>query len=106
MNRSEVWWVDFDPSVGGEIQKLRPAVIVSNNAANRHMNRLQVVPISSRVANIYPGETHVTLNGQQRKAIASQITTVSKLRVKNQVGALSSLDMARVEQAIRVQLGL
>jgi len=87
MNRSEVWGVDFDPSVGGEIRKLRPAVIVSNNAANRHMNRLQIVPISSKVANLYPGETYVTLNGQQRKEITSQITTVSKLRVQNQLGS-------------------
>ncbi len=106
MRRGEVWWVNFDPSVGGEIQKVRPAVIVSNDAANRHLNRLQVIPISSKVANLYPGEAYVTLNGQQRKAIADQLTTVSKLRVQNQVGTLSGPDMARVAQAIKVQLGL
>jgi len=106
MRRGEVWWVDFDPSVGGGIQKTRPAVIVSNDAANRHLNRLQVVPISSKVANLYPGEAYVTLNGQQRKAIADQLTTVSKLRVQSQVGTLSGPDMARVEQAIKIQIGL
>ncbi len=106
MRRGEVWWVDFDPSVGGEIQKTRPAVIVSNDAANRHLNRFQVVPISSKVANLYPGEAYVTLNGQQRKAIADQLTTVSKLRVQNHAGTLSGPDLVRVEQAIKVQLGL
>lgn len=106
MKRTEVWWVDFDPSIGGEIQKLRPAIIVSNNTANRLLNRLQVVPVSSQVQILYPGEAYVTLNGQQRKALADQITTVSKLRVRNQLGQLSSTDMADVEQAMKVQLGL
>ena len=40
MRRSEVWWVDFDPSPGGEIQKIRPAVIVSIDASNRNLNRV------------------------------------------------------------------
>jgi mRNA interferase MazF len=62
MLRAEVWWVDFDPSLGGEIKKIRPAVIVSNDASNRSLNRLQVVPITSNVSRLYlngePSEGH------------------------------------------------
>ena len=47
MRRGEVWWVDFDPARGGEIKKRRPAVIVSNDIANRFLNRVQVVPFTS-----------------------------------------------------------
>jgi mRNA interferase MazF len=56
MKRGEVWWVNFGPAMGGEIQKQRPAVIVSNDAANQHLNRVQVVPITSNVSRIYPSE--------------------------------------------------
>ena len=70
--RGEVWWVSFDPSIGGEIQKTRPAIIISNNAANAVLNRVIVVPITSQTAKVYPGETLVTLNGEQRKAMADR----------------------------------
>lgn len=106
MKRGEVWWVNFDPSVGGEIRKQRPAVIISNDAANKHLNRVQVAPLTSRVGRVYPSEAVVTLKGRQSKAMADQLTTVSKLRLINQAGRLTNADLWKVERAVRVQLGL
>ena len=105
-HRGEVFWVAFDPSIGGEIRKTRPVIIVSNDIANRELNRVQVVPLTGNVSRLYPSEAYVTLNGEQRKAMADQLSTISKLRLRDRLGRLAARDMEGVERAIRVQLGL
>jgi mRNA interferase MazF len=106
VRRGDVWWVAFDPSIGGEIQKTRPAVVVSNNAANEVLNRVVVVPLSSQTSKLYPAEAMILLNGEQRKAMADQITTASKQRLRSCMGNLGQQDMAAVENAILQHLGI
>ena len=106
MKRGEVWWVDFSPSVGGEIRKKRPAVIISNDLSNKHLNRVQVVPCTSRVDVLYPSEAYVKIKGKQGKAMADQLSTVSKSRLGAQLDRLSREDLRKVEQAVLLQLGI
>lgn len=106
MNRAEIWWVSFEPVVGGEIRKKRPAVIVSNDLSNRYLNRVQVVPLTSKVQHLYPSEAKLNVKGKPNKAMADQLTTVSKLRLINRIGRVPAKDMLKIEHALKIQLGL
>ena len=105
MNRGEIWWMDFD-GTAGEMRKRRPAVIVSSDRANRVLNRVQVVPLTSKTHRVYAGEAIVTLHGSPRKALGTQVTTAAKERLLNHAGVLSAADLKRVEAALRIQLAL
>jgi len=106
VKRGDVWWVEFDPSVGSEVHKTRPAVIVSNDSANRNLARVVVVPLTSNTQRLYPGEAMVTVEGQNSKAMADQIMAADKARLRSRVGTLVKADMQAVEDAIRVHLAL
>lgn len=106
IRRGDVWWVSFDPSVGGEIRKTRPAIIMSNSVANAVLNRVVVVPLSSQTKKVYPAEAMVTLKGENRKAMTDQIMTASKQRLRGPLGALSRLDMRAVEDALLLHLAI
>ncbi len=106
IKRGDVWWVSFDPSLGGEIRKTRPAIVLSNNAANIALNRVVVVPLTSQTTKIYPGEALITLEGKQSKAMADQIITASKQRLRSRIGSLSASDVRAVEDAILLHIGI
>ncbi len=106
MKRGDVWWVEFDPAIGSEVRKRRPAVILSNDAANRNLARVIVVPLTSNTSRIYPGEALVRIAGAQSKAMSDQIMAADKSRLTSQLGSLSKADVLAVEDAVRVQLGM
>lgn len=101
MTRGSVWWVEFDPAVGTEIRKTRPAVIVSNDIANQYLARVVVVPLTSNVSRVYPGEAVITVNGSKNKAMTDQIMSADKSRLKNKIAELSNNDIIAIETAMK-----
>jgi mRNA interferase MazF len=85
--RGQLWWVAFDASVGSETRKTRAAAVVSTDAANRALDRVQDLPITSKVAKIYPARVLARRERQQRKATADHIAPVSKLRLRRRWAA-------------------
>ena len=106
MKRGEVWWVDFEPATGSEVRKTRPAVVVSNDAANGAMHRVQVVPVTSNTDRLYVFESLIDIKGARGKVMADQIMTADKQRLKKRIGRVTPAEMLGIERAIRIQLGI
>lgn len=104
--RGDVYWVNLDPVVGTEIRKTRPAVIVSNDSCNRYGTRVVVLPITSNVDSLYPGEASVEVKGKRGRALGDQIRSIDKIRLKARVTTLTAGEMADVDEALAVTLAL
>ena len=104
--RGEVWWVALDPALGTEIKKTRPAIVVSNDSCNAHGSRVVVVPVTSNVESLYPGEARVRVRGSVARALGDQIRSIDKQRLVSRVAVLTDAELDAVDEALRITLEL
>jgi mRNA interferase MazF len=109
MKRGEIYYANLSPTVGSEIDKRRPVLVVSNDANNRAANTVTILPITSNVTCVYPFE--VLLNPEDSglskpsKVQAQQVRTISKQRITSDaVGSLSEEIMQLVNAALKLHL--
>ncbi|MDR3176754.1 MAG: type II toxin-antitoxin system PemK/MazF family toxin [Desulfovibrio sp.] len=106
MQHGEIWWVNFDPSQGSEIQKCRPAVILTINSINKARRTVAVVPLSTAATPRPPVVIPAPSAGQNSAAVCDQLRAIDKSRVLKRTGLLSTSDLAALSSAVKIVLGL
>ena len=104
--RGDVYWVALDPTIGAEIKKPRPAVVVSNNSCNTFGSRVVVLPLTNNVDSLYPGEAMVVVDGKPARALGDQIRSLDKSRLRSRIDTVSQDELAAIDEAIRITLAL
>lgn len=110
IKRGDVFWVNFDPTLGSEAKKTRPAVVVSNDINNEHSPIVSICPITSNIKRVYLFEVEVPVgNGglqTRSKIMANQTRAVDILRLVKKIGHFSARIMADLDEALRLHYGL
>ncbi len=104
--RGEVYWVNLDPTRGGEIQKTRPGLVVSNDVGNEFSNVVMIAPITSKVTRIYPTESKTIVDGKKAKIMLHQCRAIDKSRLSKKICEISPEAMLDVERAIKIVFAL
>lgn len=109
--RGDVYLVNFDPTVGSEIRKTRPAVVLQNDIANRHSPITIVAAITSQFEDpLYPTEVLIKAaeGGLSADSVAllNQIRSIDRRRLVKRLGSVKAETMANIDRAIQISLGL
>ena len=104
--RGEIYLVALDPALGTEIRKTRPAVVISNDSCNRYGSRVVVLPATSNVDSLFPGEARIEVRGIRARVLGDQLRSIDKASLKSRIGTLSRDELLDVEEAVRITLAL
>ena len=110
VRRGDVFWANLDPTLGVEIKKTRPVVVVSNDVINQHSRLVIVVPLTTNAARLSPSHVLIPQGeaglGQESKVLTEQIRAMDKQRLVSRIGTLSDRFLRLIEQAIRNSLDM
>ena len=110
MKRGEIYFANLDPTIGDEIKKVRPVLIISNNANNKVANTITVIPITSNTNKIYPFEVFLDMKdsrlAKNSKAQCHQIRTISKHKIVNKKiqGVVNDAILVKIASALKLHL--
>ncbi len=108
--RGEVWLVALDPTVGAEIKKTRPAVVISNDTNNQYAQTVTILPVSDIGEKVYPFEARLSSKTaglmKESKVRTQQIRTVDKGRLVKFLGKVTPSEMNIIVQSLLIHLGI
>jgi len=103
MKQYDIYWVDLNPTLGSEINKIRPAVIISPNEMNDHLNTVIIAPITSTVKT-YPFRAMFTLNRKKASIALDQVRTIDKARLQNPIDTLTNQTIHEIKNILKEML--
>lgn len=106
LRRGEVFWVNLDPTIGTEINKIRPCVIVSNDIANEYSSRVIVAPITTKTKKVYPFEVELEIQDKKCKIMLDQIRALDKSRLSKKLITCSDEIIEAIDKALKIALAL
>jgi mRNA interferase MazF len=104
--RGEIWWAALDPTVGSEINKTRPCVVMSNSVVNQHRRTVVIVPLTSSLRAAPPILVSVTCSGRPAVAVIDQVRAIARERLTERIELLSAEHLGAIEDALREILEL
>ncbi len=104
--RGQVYWTNLDPTIGSEIKKTRPALVISNDIANAYSNCIIVAPITSSATKLFPFEVEIEINSKKGKILLDQIRSIDKIRLGKLITQLEEKIMHKVNEALKISLSL
>lgn len=104
--RGDIYWMQLDPTIGTEIQKSRPCLILSNNSQNKKGLRVIAAPMTSKVKKVYPFEAKIIVKGKECKVLLDQIRSLDNQRIKGKIDSIDLQTMLQVEEALKIALAL
>jgi len=99
-SRFDIYYVNLDPTIGSEIKKTRPCVIISPNEMNHNIRTVIIAPLTSKLRN-YPTRVSCRVEGKQGQIVIDQIRTVDKLRLVKKIGTLNKLTQTKVLNVLK-----
>jgi mRNA interferase MazF len=104
--RGEIWWVSLDPTLGSEINKTRPCLVLSNNILNERRRTVIVIPLSSSPQPHPPLLMPLVCGNRSAVAVMDQIRAVSKERLQQRLGVIPTERLEDIEEALKQILEL
>ena len=104
--RGEIWWVAEDPTLGSEIAKTRPCLVLSADVVNAHRRTVVVIPLSSSPMPHPPIQVSIQCQGHPAVAVIDQIRAISKQRLRSVIGRASAAELDAVESTLKQILEL
>jgi mRNA interferase MazF len=96
----DLYWVILDPTLGSEINKIRPCLVISPNESNQFLNTILIAPITSKIRN-FPMRLDIILENKKGQVCFDQIRCIDKIRLKNKIKSLSDPEFSGTIEKVK-----